>query len=31
LDFPKMTPLQDRLEAALEQQQKDKVPMKTSV
>jgi len=26
-----MTPLQDRLEAALEQQQKDKVPMKTSV
>lgn len=29
LDFPKMTPLQDRLEAALEQQQKDKVPMRT--
>lgn len=29
LDFPVMTPLQDRLEAALEQQQADKVPMRT--
>lgn len=29
LDFPVMTPLQDRLEAALEQQQADKMPMRT--
>lgn len=29
LDFPVMTPLQDRLETALEQQQADKMPMRT--
>ncbi len=29
LDFPVMTPLQDRLESALEQQQADGVPMRT--
>ena len=29
LDFPVMTPLQDRLETALEQQQADGVPMRT--